>query len=310
MKVDAFICHASPDKDDFVRPFADALRDLGIRVWYDEFSLEIGDSISEKIAYGIANARFGIVIISKAFVRRSWPRHELQGLIQRDVEEDLKILPIWHGVSKREVMKVNPSLADKLAINTLETDIQDAAITILRMVRRDLYEKRPRTEHERIVSGEAIADLRTQVERLREEIAEYQCPYCEAPLSTRSCVPCDPDQQHWDDLETYECGLELLAREIQHPCPSDPEFPSLSDYDLVCKQTSESSLGEWRCDAWPKTSMARKVDLDTSYGRSKDEALHKLKATYLYRAGRMTNKDWFQVQTSVASPKSEKPFCE
>ncbi len=303
MKVDAFICHASADKDAFVRPLASALCDLGVRVWYDEFSLTIGDSISEKIAQGIANARFGIVVISKAFMERPWPNHELQGLIQRDVEEDLRILPIWHGVSKHNVRKFAPSLYDKLAINTLKTDIQDVAITILRMVRRDLYEKRPRAEHERIVSGEAITDLRTQVEKLREEIAEYQCPYCEAPLSTRTSVPCDPDEKHWDDLETYDCGLEMLGRGIQRPCPSDPKFPSLSDYDVVCKQTAESSLGEWRCDAWPKTSMARKVKLDTSYGRSKDEALRKLKATYLYGAGRMTNKDWFQVQTSVASPK-------
>jgi len=59
---DVFICHASDDKEDFVRPLATALRDLGASVWYDEFSLEIGDSISQKIDKGIANSRFGIVL--------------------------------------------------------------------------------------------------------------------------------------------------------------------------------------------------------------------------------------------------------
>ena len=56
---DVFICHASVDKTGFVRPFAEALRRLGVTVWYDEFSLEIGDSVSEQIDKGIAAAKFG-----------------------------------------------------------------------------------------------------------------------------------------------------------------------------------------------------------------------------------------------------------
>ena len=42
-QVDVFVCHASQDKDGFVRPLAEALRRLGVTVWYDEFSLAIGD---------------------------------------------------------------------------------------------------------------------------------------------------------------------------------------------------------------------------------------------------------------------------
>jgi TIR domain len=105
---DAFICHASDDKETFVRPLAEALRRFGVSVWYDEFSLEIGDSISRQIDKGIAEARFGIVVISRAFIQRRWPTHELRGLVSRDVEEDLKILPIWHGVSEDEVAAFSP----------------------------------------------------------------------------------------------------------------------------------------------------------------------------------------------------------
>jgi len=300
--VDVFICHDSQDKDDFVRPLARALRNLGVSVWYDEFSIELGDSVSEKIDQGIANARFGIVVISKSFIGRPWPNHERRGLVNRDVDGDLKILPIWHGVTKHDVMKLSPPLADKFAIDTLKTDIQDTVIAILRKVRPDLYEQRPRSEHHRIITGESLAELQAQVEELRKQMSEYQCPYCGAPLSERILVPCDAYEKYWDDHDTFECGLEKLAGQIQHPCPFDPKFPSLSDYDLVCMQTPESSLGEWRCDAQPKTSMAHKVNLDTSYGKSKDLALRKMKATYLYRAGRMSNYEWFQVQTGVPSP--------
>lgn len=42
---DFFVSHASEDKDSFVRPLVHALSALGLKVWYDELSLEIGDSL-------------------------------------------------------------------------------------------------------------------------------------------------------------------------------------------------------------------------------------------------------------------------
>lgn len=297
---DVFICHASEDKEGFVRPLAEALRRLGVSVWYDEFSLEIGDSVSRQIDKGIAGARFGIVVVSRSFIGRRWPEHELRGLVNRDVEEDLKILPIWHGVTKREVSKFSPSLSDKFAIDTQRVGAQEAAIRILRTIRPDLYEQHPRAELERMATGEALAQLQSEIEELREQVAEYQCPHCGAPLSTRIDAPIDPEQKHWDLVETYECGLQMFAGTIQHPCPSDPKFPSLDDYDLICERTSDQSGREWQCYARPKTDMARKVHLDIGYGRSKDEARRKVEATYLYHAGRMTNKEWFNIQMGVS----------
>jgi TIR domain len=40
-KWDAFICHASEDKVQVVRPLAEALTNLGLNVWYDEFTLKV-----------------------------------------------------------------------------------------------------------------------------------------------------------------------------------------------------------------------------------------------------------------------------
>ena len=45
MLYDVFICHASEDKDDFVQPLAEALRAENVAVWYDEFTLKLGDPI-------------------------------------------------------------------------------------------------------------------------------------------------------------------------------------------------------------------------------------------------------------------------
>lgn len=299
-RYDVFICHASDDKEGFVRPLAEALRNLGVSVWYDEFSLEIGDSVSREIDRGIAGARFGIVVVSRAFIGRPWPEHELRGLVNRDVEEDMRLLPIWHGVSKREVSEFSPSLADSLAIDTQRVGAQEAAIQILRKVRPDLYEQHPRAELERVASGEAISELQSEIEELREQVAEYQCPHCGAALCTRIDAPVDDEQKHWDLVESYECGLQTFAGTVQHPCPSDPNFPTLDDYELVCERASEGLGREWQCLARPKTDMARKVRLDPGYGRSEEEARRKVEATYLYRAGRMTNREWFEIQAGAS----------
>jgi len=81
---DAFISHAWEDKESFVRPLAHALTALGAAVWYDEFSLRLGDSLSASIDKGLAGSRYGIVVLSKAFIAKRWPQRELQGLVKRN----------------------------------------------------------------------------------------------------------------------------------------------------------------------------------------------------------------------------------
>jgi hypothetical protein len=140
---DVFICHASDDKDSFVRPFAEALERLGLLVWYDE-RLTVGDSLVRSIDKGLAESTFGIVVLSPAFIGKKWTEHELRGLVTRDIEEGGVILPVWHGITKDDVLRFSPSLADKLAIDTKRTELDDAALQILQKVRPDLYKKHPR----------------------------------------------------------------------------------------------------------------------------------------------------------------------
>ncbi|MGA9762644.1 MAG: DUF1883 domain-containing protein [Gaiellaceae bacterium] len=78
---DVFISHATEDKDAVVRPLAVALQERGLRVWYDEFELKIGDSLRQKIDQGIAKSRFGVVVLSHSFFAKGWPQYELDGLV-------------------------------------------------------------------------------------------------------------------------------------------------------------------------------------------------------------------------------------
>lgn len=115
---DVFISHATEDKENFVRPLALALRAYGLQVWYDEFALSLGDSLSESIGRGLANSRFGIVVLSPQFFQKKWTHRELRGLIGRDVHEEKIILPLWHKVSRADVSAFNPALADIVALDT------------------------------------------------------------------------------------------------------------------------------------------------------------------------------------------------
>ena len=72
LEYDVFISHASEDKEDVVRPPAQALVTKGLKVWYDEFELKIGDSLRRKIDRGLAKSHFGIVVLSKSFIKKYW----------------------------------------------------------------------------------------------------------------------------------------------------------------------------------------------------------------------------------------------
>jgi len=131
---DVFISHASEDKDEVVRPLAIALKSEGLSVWYDEFELKIGDSLRRKIDKGLANSRFGIVVLSKEFIRKGWTNYELDGIITKSVTGEQIVLPIWHNITKKEVIEFSPSLADKLARNTSSYTVEEIAKEIAEVI--------------------------------------------------------------------------------------------------------------------------------------------------------------------------------
>ena len=127
---DAFICHASEDKDKVVRPLAVALDSMGFGIWYDEFQLKVGDSLRRAIDTGLVNSRYGIVVLSKAFFAKNWPQYELNGLTAREIGGHKVILPVWHEIAKDEVLAYSPSLADKVAASTTELSIDEIAAVV------------------------------------------------------------------------------------------------------------------------------------------------------------------------------------
>lgn len=272
---DLFISHASEDKDSFVRPLAQTLRALGLEVWYDEFSLSIGDSLSRSIDKGIARSRYGVVVISPSFIAKRWPEYELRGLVTREIEGEKTILPVWHGITRSDVARFSPTLADKVAIRTQDAKASDIAIQILRAARPDLYEKHPRAELERLASGKAVRELQEELQRLRDQLAEFQCPHCGAPVIQQIDAPIDHNEKHWDVREAFECGFARFAGETERLCPSDPQAPTLAEFAFEITENPDFK-DCWRSRAIPNTSRAKRLRPAASFGDSPEQAKERI----------------------------------
>lgn len=134
---DVFVCHATEDKAAVARPLATALAAREISVWYDEFELQIGDSLRRKIDTGIARSRFGLVVLSHPFFGKGWAQYELDGLVTRSTDDKQVLLPVWHEISKEQVADQSPSLADKVALKTSDLTIDEIADQIAAVIKGD-----------------------------------------------------------------------------------------------------------------------------------------------------------------------------
>lgn len=132
---DLFLSHASEDKDAVARPLAQALRDRGISVWFDEFTMRIGDSLRQRIDGGIAKAKFGLVILSEAFFAKGWTQYELDGLVAMSVSTKQTLLPIWHEITAEAVADHSPSLAGRFALSTSKHTVEELADEIADVIK-------------------------------------------------------------------------------------------------------------------------------------------------------------------------------
>lgn len=120
VQYDVFISHAWEDKDSFADEFVDELRKLGLRVWYDASQIKWGDSMRAKIDDGLKKSKFGVVVLSPDYIKEGkyWTKAELDGLFQLESINGKMLLPVWHNLTKKEVMAYSPIIAGKLAMNT------------------------------------------------------------------------------------------------------------------------------------------------------------------------------------------------
>ena len=133
---DVFVSHAWEDKADFVEAFVQALKDREIKVWYDKSKIKWGDSMRARIDDGLRKSKFGVAILSPNYIAEGkyWTKAELDGLFQMESINGKKLLPIWHNLTKKQVMDYSPILASKLAMTTATMTAEEIADELLDML--------------------------------------------------------------------------------------------------------------------------------------------------------------------------------
>jgi hypothetical protein len=109
-KLKAFLLHYYKDRDNMAVPLARALEAEGLPVFREDFILEPGDDLEDKIRSGITKYKFGIVIISRAFVRIGWQASGLRCLYDELASEYNDIYPVWHNITHNDLTNFLPSL--------------------------------------------------------------------------------------------------------------------------------------------------------------------------------------------------------
>jgi len=113
----AFISHDSRDKEPIAGPLAIQLQKFMCPVWYDDFSLKIGDSLRDSIETGLKECPKCILILTPNFLNnQGWTKREYDSIFTRELVEKQKvILPVWHNVTRDDVYKYSMILADRVA---------------------------------------------------------------------------------------------------------------------------------------------------------------------------------------------------
>ncbi|MFF4845987.1 toll/interleukin-1 receptor domain-containing protein [Streptomyces collinus] len=148
---DIFICHASEDKQKFVKPLAESLQQKGVAVWYDEFSVRLTDRIHEALDRGIRSSEYGVIVLSPSFLNRplahrGWLDDEIGGIIAKErLEGREMIIPLRLDVTRQDVARHSPILAARSGMDAKgstrknNTEVERVASELLNFVQPGLW---------------------------------------------------------------------------------------------------------------------------------------------------------------------------
>jgi exonuclease VII large subunit len=101
------------------------------------------------------------------------------------------------------------------------------------------------------------------------------CPYCEAELIELTYVEAERDS---GTLKRYKCGYSEIDGYLRTYCPSDEEFPPMSEFKMWIRK--HILYDEWACSLQPVTDRARKVITKEVWGRTEEEAQQNMFKAY------------------------------
>jgi len=113
---EAFFSYASENKE-FADRMVDSLKFNGMSIWYAPLELQPGDNLLISLERGMNFSDCGILLISREYLTKNWTGFEIDNLITQYIEDGKKIIPIWLNVTKEDIKKTRPSLANIVALD-------------------------------------------------------------------------------------------------------------------------------------------------------------------------------------------------
>ncbi|MEJ1997832.1 MAG: toll/interleukin-1 receptor domain-containing protein [Maritimibacter sp.] len=110
-----FVCHASEDKPT-ARLLAEGLKKIGSDVWLDEWEINVGDSIVQKINDALGKVSHIVVLLSSHSVDKPWVKREMSAALMRQLSmNEIRMLPV---------------LVDNCAIPPIISDLKYASLNV------------------------------------------------------------------------------------------------------------------------------------------------------------------------------------
>lgn len=131
---DCFLCHAWPDRQGAAKDLDDALKAAGVKTWFSELDLGLGEPMMRTIDRGLANSRIGLVLVTPNFIK-GLPN---QGVADKELSALLagnRLVPIVHETSYDELRNVSPLLASRTGLDTREETMAQVAEKIAELVK-------------------------------------------------------------------------------------------------------------------------------------------------------------------------------
>ena len=130
---DVFLCHAWDDRQGAAKELHDLLEARGVKVWFSEKDIALGEPFLREIDRGLAKSRVGVVLVTPNFLKRirgqSIADKELSVLLHGG-----KLVPIIHGTTFHELNEESPMLASRNGLSTAEDSMAEVAIKLADLV--------------------------------------------------------------------------------------------------------------------------------------------------------------------------------
>lgn len=130
---DVFILHAYQSNSTFTNQLALELKRNGLMIWYSGFELKMSNSIAQNVSTALAEAHYGIIVISPPYLRKQWAMRELKTIFGKEKNRP-RLLPVLHRVSASSLQRQVPQLNERYTFSS-DHDLQRIVNRVLRMTK-------------------------------------------------------------------------------------------------------------------------------------------------------------------------------